>query len=165
MTAKKDTVKTEIDEESVNNDETVADVPNPKLASKRGRRSWKPAQLLTVRNRTPGYGYRWVDKDADNIRRKEEEGWIKVTKTSGLAGEHERPEGVEDGGPLCSDDTEYRELVLMAMPDEIALDRKEYQAKRVREATHQSAKGEVETAVNKLGGSDAPKLHGGLSFD
>ncbi len=166
MTARKSTKNTEIEENSVNNDETVKDAPNPKLASKTGRRSWKPAQLLTVKNKTPGYGYSWVEKDSDNVRRKLEEGWVHVTKTAGFSDvTHERPEGVEDGGPMCSDDTEYRELVLMAMPDDIVEARKEYQAEKVREATHQSAKGEVAAAVGKLGGGDAPKLHGGLTFD
>lgn len=137
-----------------------------KSKTKKGTTPWKPAQLLTVRNKTKGFRYRWCTNDPDNLRRKEEEGWEYVKSTSGLTGEHDRPVNTIDGGPLCSDDVAYRESTLMAIPEERALARDEYQKQKVREQSHESMRGNLERETGKLGTSgETPKLHGGISFD
>jgi len=137
-----------------------------KVTSKKGREPWKPAQLLSVRDKTPGFRYRWCDKDMDNIRRKEEEGWIKVSSTTSLKGEHDRPVNTVDGAPLCRDGVDYREVILMALPEERGLARDEYQAQRVREHSHEAMRGNLERETGKLGTpGNTPPLHGGISFD
>ncbi len=137
-----------------------------KLADKKGRTPWKPASLLTVRNKTSGFRYRWCTNDSDNLRRKEEEGWEYVTSTSGLKGDHDRPINTTDGAPLCKDDTQYRESTLMALPEERGLARDEYQEQRVREQSHERMKGELEREIGKIGSpGKAPPLHGGITFD
>lgn len=137
-----------------------------KTKTKKGRTSWKPAQLLTVRNKTPGFRYRWVTNDVDNLRKKGEEGWIKVGSTMGLKGDHERPDNTIDGGPMCSDATEYRESILMALPEELGIARDEYHENKVREQSHQKMRGELESGMSDIGSpGHSPKLHGGITFD
>lgn len=91
---------------------------------KKGKASWKPATALKAQN-IDGFRTRWTNKDPINMQRKEAEGWEIVDPNKGLRSEHEHPEDLESGKPLTSI-TEYRELVLMALPEEVAQAREEY---------------------------------------
>ena len=86
------------------------------VTEKKGKPSWKPAAALKAKP-IPGYRTRWTHKDPINIQRKEAEGWVMVNSETGLTSEHEHPEDIESGTPVTSV-TEYRELVLMALPEE-----------------------------------------------
>ena len=137
-----------------------------KTASKKGTTPWKPAQMLTVKNFTPGFRPRWCTKDPDNLRRKEEEGWIFANSTTGVSGEHERPNNTTDGGPMSDSVTDYRESVLMGLPEEIGLARDEYHKEKVRAQSHDKMQGELERDIANAGGpGQKPTLHGGISFD
>lgn len=91
---------------------------------KKGNSSWKPAARLDARVPS-GYVGRWVDKDPANMAKKLAEGWLPATEVNGATGEHNRPNLVQDGKPLTSV-TEYRESVLMLMPEETAQQRRAY---------------------------------------
>ena len=101
---------------------------------KKGKRSWKPAQKLSVnvpQSVTNKFRLRWRDKDAQNLQRAEAEGWEYIHASKGAKAEHENP---GDFNPLTST-TEYRELVLMGLPKDLAEARDEYYAERTREQT------------------------------
>jgi hypothetical protein len=101
---------------------------------KKGKRSWKPAQKLSVnvtQDVTNKFRLRWRDKDPQNLQRAEAEGWEYIHSTKGAKAEHENP---GDSNPLTST-TEYRELVLMGLPKDLAEARDEYYAERTREQT------------------------------
>lgn len=101
---------------------------------KKGKRSWKPAQKLSVnvpQNVTNKFRLRWRDKDPQNLQRAEAEGWEYITPGKGAKAEHENP---GDSNPLTST-TEYRELVLMGLPKDLGEARDEYYAERTRSQT------------------------------
>lgn len=94
----------------------------------KGNAAWKPASVLNVPIKEPGYTYRFRLKDPENIQRVLVEGWEFVTKPSG----HEAPavdtlaNMVDDTGRLKTSLTEFRELILMRLPDELKQERDEY---------------------------------------
>jgi hypothetical protein len=92
-------------------------------AKKKGRATWKPAQKLQVHKKDPGFRYRWRENDAQNIQRAVAEGWEFVNPITGIPGEHQDP---GDGQQSLTSTTEYRELKLMALPEEKAQARDEY---------------------------------------
>lgn len=92
-------------------------------AKKKGKASWKPAKALEVRASEEvrsKFRLRWREKDPQNLRRAEAEGWEYIHPTKGARAEHE-----VDDNPLTSA-TEYRELVLMGLPEDIAQERDAY---------------------------------------
>ena len=90
---------------------------------KKGRPSWKPASnKLNVVKKVAGFRYRWCDKDEMNIEKKKAEGWEHVNKTTGIPGESGQRSDVPDGKSLDSTQ-KYRELELMALPEEVAQER------------------------------------------
>ncbi len=88
-------------------------------SGKKGKPTWRPAQMMDVRDKNPEYTYRWCDKDSQNIQKKLAEGWEFAKE------DHIVEPSVNDGKPLGST-TEYRELVLMKLPKETAEARSEY---------------------------------------
>ena len=97
--------------------------------------------------------------------RKEQEGWDKVTATSGLTGDHERPTNIEDGAPLTSGTTEYRELVLMALDEETAKARDEYHAEQTKANSQQNMSQNLKDNIAGLGNTTNAELHGSITFD
>ena len=108
--------------------EVLTEVP------KKGNASWNPATRLELRGKKPGWRYRWCDKDPANIEKKLAEGWVFINKTTGLPGELERRDQPHDGSALTTTKT-YRELVLMALPEDIGLARDRYVADQTRKQT------------------------------
>lgn len=100
---------------------------------KKGKASWKPATALKAK-RIDGFRTRWTNKDPMNLQRKQSEGWVTVHKDTGLQTEHEHPEDLESGTPVTSV-TEYRELVLLALPEDVAQARDEYFAEQTDKQT------------------------------
>jgi len=102
------------------------------ISPKKGRSSWKPASLLTT-DKLDGYRVRWLSKDEANLDKKFREGWQLVSSLNETA-KHDNPETIQDGKPLTSV-TEYRELVLAAMPEDVAQERDEYYRERTKNQT------------------------------
>lgn len=102
---------------------------------KKGKKSWKPASMLEVDfPEVEGYRLRWCDKDPGRIAKKEREGWTMVNKITGLTVEHVEPGKIHDGSKLTSLQ-EYRDLVLMAIPEEHAQARDEYYQEKTNQQT------------------------------
>lgn len=93
-------------------------------AKKKGKPSWTWRNRFEVKNKKAGYRYRFVDRtDASNLSSKLDDGWEFVNRSTGIPGEHDFDyRDVADGQPIDSAHT-YREHVLMALPEEVALER------------------------------------------
>ena len=90
---------------------------------KKGRSTWKPAQKLQVNDKKDNFRYRWRENDPQVIQKAQAEGWEFVNPITGIPGEHQDP---GDGQKSMTSNTEYRELRLMALPEEVAQARDEY---------------------------------------
>lgn len=91
---------------------------------KKGNSSWKPASVTEVIGLDPDFRHRWVNKDPDNLAKKQAEGWVSVDKTKDQATptEHNR---LNEGESLTSA-YEKRDVVLMKIPEELAQERDAY---------------------------------------
>lgn len=92
---------------------------------KKGNSSWKPASVTDVVGKEPGYRYRWSSKDANNLQKKEAEGWETV---NGLSADSVVPvdsNKINDGKKLTSV-YEKHDVVLQRIPEELALQRDAY---------------------------------------
>lgn len=94
-------------------------------SEKKGNTSWRPAQMLDVKNKSEGFRYRMVNVDHANLDKKVAEGWEFVNGETGIPGEHIDPKKIVDGSKLDSTET-YRDMVLMAMPEDTAQARDAY---------------------------------------
>lgn len=123
---------------------------------KRGKPTWKPANMLDLKGKKAGFRYRFCDADPAKLRRREDEGWVYVTRETGH-GEvsHADPELVHGGSP--PDGTvSYRDMVVMALPEEIAQQRDEYY-KSINDAALQQV---YDQGKEKLAGVGAPVHEG-----
>lgn len=92
---------------------------------KKGRPTWKPASLNEFYNKEPGYVYRMVRKDPDNLAKKEVEGWEKVSAIQGMDTKHINPGRIDDGKPMTTVQ-EGKDWVLARIPEELAEERRDY---------------------------------------
>lgn len=92
---------------------------------KKGKPTWKPAAMLDVAEKVPGFRLRWASNDSLNLQRKQSEGWVFATEITGVDAKHDHPEKTGDGHSMTGV-TEYRDLVLMALPDDLAEARDAY---------------------------------------
>jgi len=97
---------------------------------KKGKRTWKPANLLDATGKDPNYRYRMCRNDESNISRKLAEGWEFVNKTTDPNVRVIGAGTVEDGAQ--TDTTQrQRELVAMRLPMELKLQRDAHYAEEV----------------------------------
>jgi hypothetical protein len=102
---------------------------------KKGHRTWKPAQKLTVKNENPEIHPKWCQDDPINIQRKLDEGYFFINKTTGAPIEYEGTGMVPDTKSIDSA-VKVRELVLMGLDDETYEARKAYFAERTKDQTN-----------------------------
>ncbi len=122
-------------------DEQTDDAPKVK----KGKPTWRPAAKLDVESKLHGYRLRWVDKDPMNVRKKSDEGWVPVNGTNGKV-EHVQTDDISDGKSLDTV-TQYKEVVLMALPEELGLARDQY----FEEKTKRQTAGRANDMANKVG--------------
>lgn len=120
---------------------------------------WKPASRLNNVEGldTDNFTYRWVNKDEANLMKKKAEGWEITKKTEGDKAEHVRANNIDTGAPLATDLTDYREMVLMRLPNELAEARKEYYAERNRQQID-ALTDSANAKASQIGGSVHQKL-------
>lgn len=123
------------------NEEAIADKKGPgrpKSQSnpvlKKGRSSWKPASVTDVTNKEPGYRYRWVNKLADNLAKKAQEGWETI---SGITadGSQVTDDGKMNSGKKLTSIYEKHDVILQRMPEELAQERDAYYEDRTKKQT------------------------------
>lgn len=134
------------------------------MTEKKGRKSWQPANRLNVTGKRDGYVQRWVDKEEANLQRKMADGWVPVNGTLGTKLKHDHPDLTGDGRPLGST-VEYRNMVLMELPEEDYQAHREYYAEQTRSQTAGlKAKAEQENAANARGRA-AAHLYGKITIE
>jgi hypothetical protein len=111
---------------------------------KKGNASWRPAKTLEVKHQRPGFRQRWVNTDPANVQKKQAEGWVYSKE------EHDRPKGVDHGKNLGTV-SQYRDLVLMEIPEETAQARAEY----YRQETQAMVGGITKRLKNKIAEGNA----------
>lgn len=136
-------------------------MPRQKSDVKKGKPTWKPAAMLNVTKTIDGHRARWVHNDRQNILRKQAEGWVFANEITGIKREHEHPEKVEDGHSLTTT-TEYRDMVLMALPEEMAKAREEY----FNEKTEQQTRGLKRDLEKEMrNGENTAAIHGKIVIE
>jgi len=121
---------------------------------KKGNISWRPAARLSLVHKKPGFVYRWCDKDKFNIEKKLADGWGFASGLAGTEAQNDAP----PSGSIC----EYRELVLMAIPEDEYKAHREYFQELTRKQTvglKQSLAAEISTAAAQNRAPVAP-IHG-----
>lgn len=97
-----------------------APVVDKQKAKKKGKATWQPAARLATYDRKPGWAYRLCDKSPENLERYRAEGWVPVNASTGVPGEFSEEENQTSGVK------QHRELVLYALPDDLAEARREH---------------------------------------
>jgi hypothetical protein len=97
----------------------------PSKPLKKGNSSWTPASLNEFTGKEPGYRYRMSRKDANNLSKKEQEGWENVSDLQSNNINQEDPNRIEHGKSLTSMH-EGHDWILQRMPEELAQERDSY---------------------------------------
>lgn len=134
---------------------------------KKGKRSWQPAKSLALRNKKPGYRYRFVTKDDIRIQNKIEEGWVPVNKTTGVPAELTEDARRGDGGhgDNMTGALEYREFVVMALDEDTAKQRDAYYDEQTRKQTAGLKSRLIENMERKAGKGRAAPIHGKIVIE
>lgn len=106
----------------------------PNKSKKKGRPSWDEASTLLVYNKAgdmfekgdDGFRYRWETDDPHRIQIQKARGWEIVSDmaTTGVSRGAEA-DSIDDGKQMTSVN-QYKELVLMRLPEEDAKEREQY---------------------------------------
>ncbi len=115
---------------------------------KRGRPSWRPARKLDVINKSPDFRYRYVSTDYANLQKKLAEGWQFVNPSTGIPGEHAPTAREVSDGKQIDTVNKYRELVVMALPEEIAKERDAFYANKSKHRA-KALEDQLQTDLNK----------------
>lgn len=127
---------------------------------KKGNKSWAWRNRLDVANKDSKFRYRMVSREETNLRDKMADGWEFVNPVTGIPGEHIDPRQIADGEPLEGAQT-YRDLVLMALPEEKAQQRDAAVAELTRQQTA-GLKNMAQSEARKIG-PDA-EVHGSITI-
>ena len=134
---------------------------------KRGTASWRPARKLDVIHKAPGFRYRYVSTDYANLQKKIAEGWEFVNPSTGIPGQHNpSAREVSDGRQLDSVQ-KMRELVLMALPEDIALERDAYHAGKTKHrarALEDGLQQDLSKTAGALGSRHTAVAHGSIKI-
>lgn len=125
---------------------------------KKGSRSWVPAAPLGIKSRDPAARLRWVSTESANMLKKRAEGWEMASKNDAV---HDRPNGVESGVGTSAGVLEYRDMVLMKIPEEMARAREDY----YREAAQQQLAGLTARAKNDIRSKTGAVIDGEIKID
>lgn len=129
---------------------------------KKGKPTWKPAAIVNVKPRE-GYTPRMINKDPDNLARKQAEGWeIESGVNSQKSSQTQGYGRINDGTPLTSV-TERHDCVLGWMENDKVQARREYyqdRTKRMEEALAREAKSDMARATGGKGG-----VHGSIQIE
>lgn len=95
-------------------------------AIKKGKKSWSPSNLGDIIEKEPGYRYRRVRKDEENIAKKKEEGWEFVSGVNSPRTRALHPESRPDEPRPLTSNIEGRDWVAMRLDEDTAKSRDEY---------------------------------------
>ena len=134
---------------------------HPSDKPRSGIRAWIRGDLIKLENRDDGWEYRWCDStNIVKMAQREAQGFVKVTKTSGLHVENVGEADIKHSGPSTTGIVEMGDLVLMALPEDLAEERRE----AVLELNHEALEGMTDTLDSKMNKIGAPRT-GKISID
>lgn len=93
---------------------------------KKGNKSWSPSNLGDVIEKEPGFRYRRVRKDDENVAKKLEEGWEFVSGINSPKTQAVHPLSRPDEPHKLTSNVEGRDWVAMRLDEETALSRDQY---------------------------------------
>lgn len=99
--------------------------PKNEAPLKKGNSTWKPANVLDVFDKEPGYRYRVAEKSSRNLAKKQREGWEIVSGVTDQNTGNNTGNYLDKGKPLTSVLEGY-DYVIMRIPEEIAQERDAY---------------------------------------
>ena len=127
---------------------------HPKAKSKTGMKSWIAGNLIELENRDDGWEYRWCNRhDTVKMAQREAQGFVRVTSTSGLHAQNAGTADIKHSGPSTQGVTELGDLVLMALPEDLAQERRDAVMEINQEAITGMA-AELDQNMDKI---DAPR--------
>lgn len=127
---------------------------------KKGKPTWKPANVDEIFDKESGYRYRKINKDPRNLAKKQAEGWEILSDISGSKTTMEGGYGrINDGKPLTSVREGY-DYVLGRIPEEHAQARDEFiNAENDRRLTA------LKRNAGKELSKDGAPVHGSITLD
>lgn len=134
--------------------------PKNEAPLKKGNSTWKPANVLDIFDKEPGYVYRIVEKSPRNVAKKQREGWefvsaLQSPNTGNLAGNS------LDRGAQMTSVVDGFDFVVMRLPEEMAQQRHDY-FNNESDRRMSALKRLTSEDVSKVGG--AP-VHGSISIE
>ena len=134
---------------------------HPAKKARRGISPWIRGDLLKLEKRHPNYEYRWCAKDNPvKMAQREAMGFEKVTRISGHGVENVGQPRIQDATPTTDGVTDMGDLVLMALPKELADERREAVADYCADKMLSLA----DDVDSQLGRAGAPR-HGGIKVE
>ena len=130
-----------------------------KTPKNRGTAVWRPADRLGVVDKDPGLRYKWGHKSPENLEKLHAEGWTPVNRATGIPGEHREGVHAIDGVEIAGAKS-HRELILHAMPAELAEARDRY----FQGKTDQQARGLKKSLQDQVAGGPA-QIHGKIVIE
>lgn len=135
--------------------------PKDEAPLKKGNSTWKPANVLDVFDKEPGFVYRIVEKSPRNVAKKQREGWeivsaIQSPHTGNNAGNY------LDKGSQMTSVVEGYDYVVMRLPEEMAQARRDY-FNNESERRISALKRQTGEELGKIG-NGAP-VHGSISME
>lgn len=127
---------------------------------KKGKPTWKPANVDDVFDKEAGYRYRKINKDPKNIAKKLAEGWEILSDISGQKTTQEVGYGRIDAGKAMTSVRESYDTVLARIPEDVAKERDAY----INAENERRIGGLRKQAKDELGSSGAP-IHGSISME
>jgi hypothetical protein len=98
---------------------------NEQAPVKKGKPTWKPANVTDVVHKDPGKRYRLLNKDPDNLAKKMAEGW-EIESGINASGAAMTPGSDINSGKKLTSTYERRDVILASMPEELAQERDAY---------------------------------------
>lgn len=114
------------------------------MTLKKGHPTWRPANVVDVIDKEPGYRYRLIEKSPRNLAKKEREGWEILSKVTTQKTTAESGYGrINEGTPMTSVLEGY-DYVVGRIPEALAKSRDEYMnnesSRRMSSLKRQAAK-------------------------
>ena len=134
-------------------------IKQPKVIGDKKPVQWKPAKLLDSVSGLDeeNYRYRWRSKDPARLQKAIAEGWEIVNTLEGDKIRHQRPDLLIDGSSISKTLTEYRELIMMRMPIELARAREQHY-ENLTESRVEAIESSVKEDAEKFGAT----IHGSI---
>lgn len=129
------------------------------LGLKKGKATWKPASVLNITGKEPGFNYRILEKSPRNLAKKQQEGWELLSGINNSNGTDNAGGNIETGKPLTSI-IEGHDYVVARMPEDLAQSRQEY----INNETERRSLALLQQTKADLGNTGAP-IHGSITME